>query len=839
MASIDDIFERLGEKSRAAFEEIINKNPELREELQTVFDGLPKPADTGLLRIISKEMLSDSNFNETAKVIFETCKERIGATAGYVALLSPDGSEHEVIYIDNGAHDCKVDPNQRIPVRGLKQISFKTGKVIIDNDFQKSEFAGLVPKGHVKLENVLFAPLIIDEKPVGLLGLCNKTGGFTDKDAELTESLANFAAVSLKSSRDSDEQRKQNALYVLMSENIGVGVAYISPDMKIFELNPIMQSWFPQVDVSRNLTCYESFNDPPKSEVCSYCPTAKTLQDGKKHEAITDTPAENGLKHFRVVSTPVKNYTGRIIGAIELVEDLTDKLKAERALRESEELNALLFESVQEGIIVYDTELRYIRFNKKMEEISGMSSSEVLGKSAVDLFPHLSEKGIDVILKKALNGEKVSSGDIEFKVPKTGKTGWVNGTYGPLRDYEGKIIGVVGIVRDVTERKIEEIRQQELEAQIRKIESLQAIGKLAAGIAHDYNNTLTIIKLNAALAASLLREGKNDDAAEALTNIGEAADGSAQSIKKLLEFARKRPQIKTDVNVHDLIKQTCTILKKQENKRITIEYDLIAEYAFVTGDKHQLESAILNIGLNGLDAIVEAGILTISTKNVRRNPLLSENGNETQYVCIEISDTGSGMDAETMKHVFEPFFTTKKLNEGTGLGLASAYGTIESHDGFIEVKSQVGKGSTFYLYLPVTECMFKSNEENSCEMNKGTTRIMIVDDEDSIRNVLKRTLERKGYDVIECSNGKEAVDYFVKYENLPRLIIMDLKMPVMDGLEALRSIRSVYQDVKVLMSTGLTAPETMDEIEKEGVEGFLDKPYDTKKLAEHINRLLC
>ncbi len=384
-------------------------------------------------------------------------------------------------------------------------------------------------------------------------------------------------------------------------------------------------------------------------------------------------------------------------------------------------------------------------------------------------------------------------------------------------------------------RELREIEQRSLQAQ-----KMEAIGQLAGGIAHDFNNLLTAIQGN----AELLQLHLADDQSKAhyAEQISRASKRAAELTRQLLAFARKGKLQVVNIDPHEVISEVANLLARSIDRRIEIRKKLHAAPPTINGDPTQLENALLNLALNARDAMPDGGTITFATRNIIIDEAFAcDRPYEVihgSYVELAVSDTGVGMSEDVQSHLFEPFYTTKDVGKGTGLGLASVYGCVKSHGGYIEVSSRPGDGTTFRVLLPSVSASDSAQVSDQVLPVKGKGHILLVDDEELIRKYAVEALEYLGYRVSACSGGAEGIDLFRRHDREIDLVILDLVMPKMDGRETLKALRTINSDVRVLLSTGYSAHEIARDGAVEGVVGFLSKPYRIHDLAEIIARHL-
>jgi signal transduction histidine kinase/CheY-like chemotaxis protein len=393
--------------------------------------------------------------------------------------------------------------------------------------------------------------------------------------------------------------------------------------------------------------------------------------------------------------------------------------------------------------------------------------------------------------------------------------------------------------KTVSERNLIEVEKIQLKEELIQAHKMEAVGQLAGGIAHDFNNILGGIMGGAELLKGNL---DNRDAADEYTDmIIESAERAAELTQRLLAFSRRQPIASTTINLHEIIEGVVAILKSSVNKNIAIETSLEADHSMITGDSTQLHSIFLNLGINATHAMPDGGIVRFSTRSV----FLSEEycridkfelipGN---YVEVEVKDFGVGIPKDILPSIFEPFFTTKAQGKGTGLGLSAVYGTIQQHKGSINVYSEVGKGTSFQLMLPITEknMIEKKNHQDSV---KGSGLILLIDDEPILRITGKEILLNCGFKVITAENGEEGIRVFKENRDNIELVVLDMKMPVMSGYKCFFKLKEIREEIPVLLSSGFYKSEDIQELKDNGLQGVIRKPFRGTELCSTILSVL-
>ena len=421
----------------------------------------------------------------------------------------------------------------------------------------------------------------------------------------------------------------------------------------------------------------------------------------------------------------------------------------------------------------------------------------------------------------------------EYRIlKKSGEYRWIEAQTTIEYDEAGAATAFKGILIDIT-------KQKEMQERLYQTEKMDAIGQLAGGVAHDFNNQLSGILGYAEMLESRLDD---PDLKQFAVSISNAAKLSGDLTRKLLTFSRKGPFRKETVDIHTLIQESINILSHTINKNICISQKLNATESTTIGDPSLIENAFLNLAVNARDAMPDGGSLRFTTKVVNlKTPPDDSHGFDLEagrYIMIAISDSGSGIPQEIIKHIFEPFYTTKKEGKGTGMGLASVFGTIKQHKGAITVKSKTGKGSSFNIYLPLNACTLTDNkQDNQSSVCSRSLRILVVDDEDFIRELEIQMLSEEGHTVLSASDGHEATRiYSEKWKEID-LVIMDMIMPKMSGRETFFALKQINPDIKAIIMSGFSLNDDSEAVMKNGAAGFLQKPFDRNKLIETIDSI--
>ena len=540
----------------------------------------------------------------------------------------------------------------------------------------------------------------------------------------------------------------------------------------------------------------------------------------------TSVKAKDG-RLIPVLKSAARIPLGDREAVVENFQDLTGIREAERAIRQREEAIRALLNATPEAMYMLDSEGRLLSLNEPMAKRLCSRIEDLIGKSCYELLPG------DMAEESRFHFERVmrSGRPSRFESSRDGR--FFDTNMWPVRNDDGEADRVVVSSHDITELKL-------LEERLTQAAKLEAISQLAGGIAHDFNNLLTGILGY----ADMLKDDtiQPDVARNAARTIEKAARRASELTQQLLGFARKGKHQIVPVAIDGTVQEVVELLKRTLDKSIAIRVDLRAGKAFTMGDPSQIHQVLLNLALNARDAMPRGGELAIATsvcdvdiEQCRREADLKPG----TYLKIQVTDTGQGIPKEIAKRIFEPFFTTKEQGQGTGMGLAMVYGIVKNHGGSIQVYSEPGFGSTFRIYLPISgdqPAEARSKERKAPRRGSGT--VLLVDDEEVVREVAADMLRSLGYKVVTAASGHEALDYYSRHGSDVDLALIDLVMPGMGGKECFLGLREMNPDVRAVLSSGYgingRAQETIDE----GMLGFIQKPYQLATLADGLHKAL-
>ncbi len=504
--------------------------------------------------------------------------------------------------------------------------------------------------------------------------------------------------------------------------------------------------------------------------------------------------------------------------------DITERKRAEESLRELNSFNEMLIKALPFGISIIDGEGTLLFVSERFRHNVG---DTVIGQKCWSVLKDDRSQCADCPLRNAVAVGKSRSSEVKDVLG--GKTFQVTHT-GLI--YKGKA-AVLELFEDVTERN-------GLLAQLVQAQKMESLGTLASGISHDFNNILGIILGHASLMQRKLTA--SDPLLKSLATILNAAERGASLVKQLLTFARKSEANFTGLSINDSVKEFEKLFAETFPKTMTLVCNAGNDMPPISGDATQIHQALLNLSVNARDAMSGSGTLTITTTIASGESLRHQfpNSSFPEYVVLQVSDTGSGMDEETKRHVFEPFFTTKDQGKGTGLGLAMVFGIMEKHEGFIDVQSQVGKGTTMSLFFPVRKSPKEETRRTTSEREStgGRETILVVEDEEMLRELALEVLTSKGYNVVTAADGEEAVNLFKGNGHDVSLIVSDLGLPKLGGKKALQAIRRVNSSVKFIVVSGYLDPKERSELFECRVSEIIPKPYTPTQLERAVRHVL-
>ena len=701
--------------------------------------------------------------------------------------------------------------------------------------------------------------------------------------------LLTFLGVSygLIKARNAEKTLKRNEEN-LRTTLLSIGDAVITTDQAglIIQMNPAAEKltgW--KLENALNKTLSEVFVTPGSSIFTSKSFSVSQFSPIKEKATIISQNGES--RQISITAAPIRETKGKIFGIVLVFRDITKELETQnqqqdRLVRIQKQQKALIDMSTNPHVLegnfkraaetltpliaqtldvervgiwtFYAAKQELICLDLYQQSSNSHSKGTTFNANSIPTYIEAQLKDWAIISNDSLSDPRFEDLKATYLIPNKITSnlevaikiqGQLKGILciehvGPQRKWQDdEATFATGITDQLAQVYLLQERKEteELLTQSRKMD---AIGQLAGGIAHDFNNMLTGIINSAQLLGQTIKVSDKKEN-KLIQIILEAAERAADLTGKLLAFSRRGKIAKQAVNCHNILKNTISILSRTINKNIEIKDNLNAINSIVIGDNSELQNVLMNIGINASHAMPKGGELSFSTQNVNLNETYCSISPFTispgEFLEIEIRDTGCGIPFENQKKIFEPFFTTKEAGKGTGLGLATVYGIIQKHNGAITLYSEENKGTVFHLFIPSSQKNSQINK-SSPEIIKGSGNILLVDDEKVIRATGKFMLENMGYKVTVANNGKEAVDTYKKNNQNFDLVIMDMLMPEMNGQQAFFELKEINKDCKIIISSGFTKDNTMEDMKKAGLIGFIQKPYRDYELSKIVSNAL-
>jgi two-component system, cell cycle sensor histidine kinase and response regulator CckA len=655
---------------------------------------------------------------------------------------------------------------------------------------------------------------ILDEQGniIGFLGIHRDITARKNEEEELQRSFSLIQA-TLESTADG----------ILVVDNTGIITNYNAQFIKMWNIpENIMTEGKDREVINFVLAQLKS----PKNFVSK----VNDLYAHPEKESFDVLEFKNG-RIFERYSHP-QRIDGKPVGRVWSFRDVTQRKIAEEQLQESEERYRNLVEYSPDAIAVHQ-EGKFVYVNPAAMKLLGATTeSQLIGISVIDI---IHPDDVEIVRQRVLVGmkERKALPPMEEKLIRLdGLVVEVEVTSLPII-FQGKPATQV-VTRDITQQK-------RLQNQVFQSQKIQSIGTLAGGIAHDFNNILAIILGY----SSTLERNRNDEQKhlEGITAINQAISRGAALVRQILTFARKTDIAFAPVNIPNLLHELLSMLKETFSKTITFTQTYSPDLPDIIADRTQIHQTLLNLCVNARDAMPNGGSITIKAEPWMKKDVSKRfpSAAEETYVCISVADTGIGMDKAIHNRVFDPFFTTKEKGKGTGLGLSVVYGVMQSHHGFVDVESSVGKGTTFFLFFPVSPLAEKQADEIPMETEQpsgGTETILFIEDEYLILKAIRHLLKSYGYNVYVAADGEEGIDVFTRHQDEIALVLSDVGLPKVSGFDVFKKLKEIDPTVKIILASGFFEPDLKSSLQQLGAKGFIQKPYSNDEVLRKIREIL-
>jgi len=595
-------------------------------------------------------------------------------------------------------------------------------------------------------------------------------------------------------------------------------------------------------------TCHEILHNrsAPCTPLGDSCALMETMSRDDHATAEHVLCAASGEKsHLEVFTSPIRDESGKIVKAVHIQRNITERKRSEVELRESRELLRVVVEGTSDSVYVKDLEGRYRLFNTAASRVTGKNACEVYGRDDTFLFPADEARIVMAGDRAVMDAGKIMTYE-EHLTSVDGEQLVFLSTKGPLYDQQGNVSGIFGVARDITGLRKAELEHLDYERKILHAQKLESLGVLAGGIAHDFNNLLTVILGNMELA--LMRVSGDRHASSSIEQAMQAGRHAANLTRQMLDYAGKGLFILKEVDINDVIRANATFFRASVARTINLEMVMSPGALPIKTDEGQIQQVIMNLLINSSEAIGDGyGTITLRTgmqvcdESYLNFSRLEEKPPAGSFVYVEVSDNGCGMDEETRQRIFEPFFTTKFT--GRGLGMAAVLGIVRSQNGAILVNSKPGIGSTFRVLFP--ECndgtAMPEIEKTPVHADVPTVlngKILVVDDEDHVRKVCMEFATHLGFEAIGVADGNQALKVLSDHGGDIALVILDLTMPVMDGVLTFQELRRIRPDIRVLLSSGCSKEDVSERFSGDRPAGFIQKPFQMHEMKEKIAHVM-
>jgi PAS domain S-box-containing protein len=781
---------------------------------------------------IDKAIIQKRDLREVLQVVLEQVPAELGADAVAISLLDEKQTRTEVfaMRLPNGTI---IDQQAFTLTESLLHWFVERQETVIIYDLEQDPRVQMDRERirHHKLVSYLGRPLVVQGKTTGILHiLTTQPKVFRDEDLELLWILAGQAAIAIGNAQAGEALQKSHDLLQTIIESITDPIFVKDREGRFVMIN----------------SAAAKLVGKPAAEIIgqddTYIFSAEIAQQLTEHDRRLMASGQTQVYEENLVlqGTPKlylstkgvhRDLQGEIVGLVAVARDITERKQMEETLRRSEEKYRQLFEQDLSGIGFFTPEGKLLDCNPAFARIFDFASiEEARGSNLSDFFP---DPTVLTACLQQLRQKKVLERSECYLRRRDGKPLYVIANVIGSFNEQGELTGLTAYLSDQTERK-------QLEEQFYQAQKMEAIGRLAGGVAHDFNNILTIIEGYSQL---LLRQLEaSNPLREAVEDIQKAGERASALTRQLLAFSRRQvlqPQV---LDLNAVISEMSKMLRRLIGEDLELVTVLAPELGRVKADPGQLEQVIMNLVVNARDAMPAGGKLTIETSNVE----LSEeyagrhlNVKPGPYVMLAVSDTGMGMDAETISRIFEPFFTTKEQGKGTGLGLATVYGIIKQSGGDIWVYSEVGQGTTFKIYLPlVTEAAETHNRVNTATPLRGWETILLVEDDEAVRMLVKRVLESYGYQVLVATSISEAIHLGQEYAGPIQLLLTDVVMPEISAPLLAERLAVFRPEMKVLYMSGYTDNVIVHRGVLDPGTALLQKPFSPEALARKVREVL-
>ncbi|MGA9405814.1 MAG: PAS domain S-box protein [Bacteroidota bacterium] len=794
-----------------------------------------------MLSQINQAIVHANDKNEFFQAVCNISVKFGGFLMAWIGMLDDNAKELKPVGqsgLDNSFLSLITDTLKNLPSNHPISKALMGGERYVCNDFEKDQYELPWREGASKGGFRSFAvfPIQMHSQTVGVFAVNSSKVDFFDQD-ELTllDEIVidiSFALENIEKEKDrklAEEALRESAYWFRESQKAGrIGsyatdftTGYWQSSEALDDIFGIDKYFERTVEGWSNLIHPEQ-----REEMVKYLEkiiTQKTPFD-KEYKIVRVNDGEERWVYGRGELVFADN--GSPLKMVGTIQDITERKKAAELIA----LHSRALESAANAIVITDCEGKIISVNPAFSRFTGYSASEVIGKNPKILNSGTQSPSFYKNLWETILSGQVWRGNIVNK-RKDGSLYDEEMTITPVHDEQGKISYFIAIKQDVTESR-------KLHVELSQMQKMESIGTLASGIAHDFNNILGII-----LGYASLIDRDPQSLSQSVASINAAVNRGASLVKQILTFARKTTVIIGPLEINTMAKEIVKMLRETFPKTIEISFQLDKTNPTINADATQVHQAILNLCINARDAMPAGGILTLKTDIVDGESLRNTfpDVSESSYVHLAVIDTGIGIDETIRAQIFDPFFTTKEKGKGTGLGLSVVYGMVKEHHGFVNVESDAGKGSTFNLYFPILQGRAPAAVEGSVEHEKipaGHETLLVVEDEETLLEMLKVVIEEKGYHVITANDGLQALEVYRSRKDEINMVLSDVGLPKITGELLFGELKKLNPSVKVILASGYIDINSKSEVLKAGVKEFIQKPYFPDEVLKKIREVL-
>ena len=797
-----------------------------------------------LLATLGRKLAEADSSTSAAQLIMEAADDLIGWDAAWVRRWRPDKYRFERLIgwdtVDGQRREFGNTTGEFDVGSALVREVMAQGAKLILRGGEEESVPGLRPFGGARRSrSLMFVPMRHAGQVVGVLSVQSyRAEAYHATHLELLQALADHCAGNLQ------RLHAEHALRASLDQwRMAMGVARLGTwewdlHTNVVHHSPELAAMFGGPDLVNPLQTEADFHqfihaeDQAGVEAAIQVAIAQRTPYHHEFRVVWQNGSVHWIEGRGEIFPDGDGQPARFVG---VSADVTDRRVSDDALHQSETRFRNLVTNMSEGLLMTDFEDVILFANGRVTDILGYPPAELLGRKGYEVF--MTPAGKEIMAERhrlRRQGEREV-----YELPlrhKDGRTIWVETHASPYCDADGKITATLGAITDITERR-------QLEGQLRQSQKMEGIGQLAGGVAHDFNNLLTIIQGH--LFFLLERPDLAPEARDAITEIGASATQAANLTRQLLTFSRRQPFKLTVLDLNLAVTAVSRMLQRLVGEHVRLELHLAPQPIGAHADASMIEQALMNLILNARDALPGGGAIHVATASVELDELAAAQtpaARPGHFVTLTVSDTGRGIAPEVLPHIFEPFFTTKEVGQGTGLGLATVFGIVQQHHGWITVYSEPGHGTTFRLYLPWCELPVTAPPPpppTLAQTPGGTETILVVEDELAVRNFITKVLKRLGYRVLEAPSGRAALEVWAAHRADIRLLVTDLVMPDgISGRELSEQLHAERPELPVIYISGYSADVAGQDFPLAEGENFLSKPFDLTALAALVRQRL-